>query len=141
MLMDYKNKWIYNNQDLLIIPDTAIGFVYLITDTINEKYYIGKKLFHSSKTIQKNKKKKRIKVESDWKSYYGSNQILQNVVKENDVYSFTREILHICYSKSECSYLEAKEQFARDVILSPNYYNDWVSCKITRRHMQKFQLR
>lgn len=139
--MDYKNKWIYNNQDLLIIPDTAIGFVYLITDTINDKYYIGKKLFHSSKTIQKNKKKKRIKVESDWKSYYGSNQILQNVVKENDVYSFTREILHICYSKSECSYLEAKEQFARDVILSPNYYNDWVSCKITRRHMQKFQLR
>lgn len=137
--MDYKNKWTYNDEDLLFIPDKAIGFVYLITDKTNNKYYIGKKLFHSSKTIQKNKKKKKIKVESDWKSYYGSNQTLQELVKENDVYSFTREILHICYSKSECSYLEAKEQFLRDVILSPNYYNDWVSCKITRRHMTKYQ--
>ena len=137
--MDYNNKWIYKDEDLLFIPDKAIGFVYLITDFINGKYYVGKKLFYSSKTIQRNKKKKKIKVESDWKTYYGSNQTLQDLVKENDVYSFRREILHICYSKSECSYLETKEHFLRDVILSPDYYNDWVSCKITRRHMTKYQ--
>ena len=139
MLMEYKNKWIYNNQDFLNIPDKAIGFVYLITDTINKKYYIGKKLFWTSKIVQKNKKKRKVKVESDWKCYYGSNQTLKDLVEQNDIHCFTREILYICYSKSECSYLEAKEQFVRDVILSPEYYNDWISCKITRKHMQKFQ--
>ena len=53
--MDYNNKWIYKDEDLLFIPDKAIGFVYLITDFINGKYYVGKKLFYSSKTIQRNK--------------------------------------------------------------------------------------
>ena len=134
--MEYKNKWIYNNGDFLGVPDKAIGFVYLITDTINKKYYIGKKLFWSSKIVQKNKKKRKVKIESDWKSYYGSNQTLKDLVEQNNVYCFTREILYICYSKSECSYLEAKEQFLRDVILSPNYYNDWIMIKTHRKHIK-----
>lgn len=138
--MVYENKWIYNNIPLETVPDGAVGFVYLITNTISGKLYVGKKLFHSSKTIQKNKKKKRIKVESDWASYYGSNQTLKDLVSLHEKTFFTREILHICYSKSQCSYLEIKEQLLRDAILSPEYYNDWVSCKITRKHMQKFQI-
>lgn len=138
--MEYDNKWIYNNIPIETVPDGAVGFVYLITNTISGKMYVGKKIFFSSKTIQKNKKKKRIKVESDWKSYYGSNQTLKDLVSLHEKKFFTREILHICYSKSQCSYLEIKEQLSRDAILSPDYYNDWVSCKITRKHMQKFQI-
>lgn len=138
--MEYDNKWIYNNIPIETVPDGAVGFVYLITNTISGKMYVGKKIFFSSKTIQKNKKKKRIKVESDWKSYYGSNQTLKDLVLLQEKKFFTREILHICYSKSQCSYLEIKEQLLRDAILSPDYYNDWVSCKITRKHMQKFQI-
>lgn len=138
--MEYDNKWIYNNIPIEKVPDGAVGFVYLITNTISGKMYVGKKIFFSSKTIQKNKKKKRIKVESDWKSYYGSNQTLKDLVSLHEKKFFTREILHICYSKSQCSYLEIKEQLSRDAILSPDYYNDWVSCKITRKHMQKFQI-
>lgn len=138
--MEYDNKWIYNNIPIETVPDGAVGFVYLITNTISGKMYVGKKIFFSSKTIQKNKKKKRIKVESDWKWYYGSNQTLKDLVSLHEKKFFTREILHICYSKSQCSYLEIKEQLSRDAILSPDYYNDWVSCKITRKHMQKFQI-
>lgn len=138
--MEYTNKWIYKDSNLEQIPDGAIGFVYLITNLISGKMYVGKKIFHSSKIVQKNKKKKRIKVESDWKTYYGSNQTLKRLVDINGENFFRREILHICYSKSQCSYLEIKEQLIRDAILSPDYYNDWVNCKITRKHMQKFQL-
>lgn len=137
--MDYSNKWIYNGAPLEEIPTGAIGFVYLITNTISGKMYVGKKIFFSSKTTQKNKKKKRIKIESDWKNYYGSNQTLKDLVSINEEKYFIREILHICYSKSQCSYLEIKEQLIRDAILSPDYYNDWICCKITRKHMQKFQ--
>lgn len=134
------SQWIWSDEELINIPDKAIGFVYIITNTLSGKKYIGKKLFHSSKTIQKNKKKKKIKVESDWKSYFGSNETLKNLVSQLGEEYFTREILYICYSKSECSYLELKEQILRDVILSNDYYNDWISARITRKHMQKFKL-
>ena len=54
-------------------PKVNIGFVYLITNLVNGKKYIGKKLFFSSKSKQVNGKKKKTKVESDWRKYYGSN--------------------------------------------------------------------
>jgi hypothetical protein len=132
--------WFLNNEPLDVIPDTAIGFVYCITNKTSNKKYIGKKLFHASKFIQRNKKRKRIKVESNWKEYYGSNETLKTLVEEFGAEEFHREILHICYSKSQASYLEAKEQFHRDVILSDEYYNDWISVKVTRKHLLKFQL-
>lgn len=131
--------WFYNNVELIDIPDNAIGFVYIITNKLNDKKYIGKKLFHSSKFVQRNKKRKRVKIESDWRKYYGSNETLKTLVQEHGTESFTREILHICYSKSQASYLEAKEQFARDVILSDEYYNDWISVKVTRKHLLKYR--
>lgn len=132
--------WFLNNEPFDEIPEKAIGFVYCITNKTSNKKYIGKKLFHSSKFIQRNKKKKRIKVESNWKEYYGSNETLKTLVEIDGPDNFHREILHICYSKSQASYLEAKEQFSRDVILSEEYYNDWISVKVTRKHLQKFQL-
>lgn len=136
----YENPWIYSENLVDQIPDKAIGFVYLITHLSTGQKYIGKKLFHRLKTIQKNKKKRKIRVESDWKVYYGSNECLKLLVLESDPYEFSREILHICYSKSQCSYLEIKEQLLRDVILSDDYFNDWICCKITRIHMKRFRL-
>ena len=130
--------WIYNSEPLTTIPANAIGFVYEIYNPITNKFYIGKKLFYSSKTIQKNNKKKKIKIESNWKSYNGSNQSLLNDIQNLNP-SLQKIILYLCYSKSQCSYLEAYEQFNRNVILSPQYYNDWISVKVTRKHMMKFQ--
>lgn len=132
-------NWIYNDSPLTEIPQNAVGFVYLIHNLQNNKKYIGKKLFHSTKTIQKNNKKKKLKIESNWKSYNGSNQTLLNDI-QNSSPTLNKIILYLCYSKSQCSYLEAQEQFKCNAILSPQYYNDWISVKITRKHMMKFQL-
>jgi hypothetical protein len=45
--------------------------------------------------------------------------------------------LHLCMSKGEMSYLEAKEQFDRDVLLSSEYYNGIINCKIHRNHVKR----
>ena len=113
--------------------DNYVGFVYIITNMTNGKKYIGKKLFTKSKTYQKNKKKKRKRVLSDWETYTGSNQLLNEDVKKGNI--IKKEILHLCKTRGECSYYEAKEQFARDVLYKDDYYNTWIQCKIRRGHL------
>jgi len=129
------NTWYYQNNPLTEPPESAIGFVYIIHNQTLNKYYIGKKLFWSTKTIQKKLKKKKIKIQSNWKSYTGSNQSL-NLDIQNQ-HQIKKNIIHICYSKSQCSYLEAQEQFIHNAIINNNYYNDWISVKITRNHLKK----
>ena len=43
---------------------------------------------------------------------------------------FHREMLHLCKGKGELAYMEAKEQFDRDVLLTEDYYNGIIACKI-----------
>jgi hypothetical protein len=112
-----------------------IGFVYKITNTKTNKKYIGKKSFFFTKTKVVKGKKKRHKVPSDWQTYFGSNTELKNDVTlhGNDV--FEREILHLCKTKGQCSYLEAKEQFKLCVLESDEYYNDWIMVKVRKSHI------
>jgi hypothetical protein len=131
--------WLYNNEPLTAPPEKAIGFVYLITNTQNNKKYIGKKVFHFSKTIQKNLKKKKVKVESDWRTYTGSNDDLNTDIKTNNP-ELKKEILEICHSKSQLSYLEAYYQFINNVLIDSTYYNNWISVKVTRRHLTKYKI-
>jgi hypothetical protein len=112
------------------------GFVYVITNLSNNKKYIGKKFFYSSKTKQVKGKKKKIKVFSDWESYYGSNSELQNDVEKLGKEMFTREIIHLCKSKGTCGYLEAKEQFIRNVLESDDYYNSWIMVRVRKSHLK-----
>lgn len=129
--------WYFENQELVDIPEGAIGFVYCITNNLSRRSYIGKKLFHSAKTKQVKKKKKRYKVESDWRTYYGSNKELQADVEKHGAEHFTRTILRICYTKGECSYFEAKEQFSRGVLEQPDaYYNEWIMARVHRKHLK-----
>ena len=114
------------------------GFVYEITNIESGKKYIGKKVFWSKKTKQVKGKKKKILVESDWKSYYGSNDTL-NEERSNGT-KFKREILRLCMTKSECTYFEAKLQFEHDVLLSDDYYNGWIMARCRRAHLKKVQL-
>jgi uncharacterized ubiquitin-like protein YukD len=131
--------WLYNNIPFQTPPEKTIGFVYLITNTQNNKKYIGKKVFHFTKSIQKNLKKKKIKVESDWKTYNGSNEDLLLDIKMNNP-TLIKEIIQICYSKSELSYIEAYHQFINNVLIDSTYYNNWISVKVTRRHLTKYKL-
>lgn len=127
--------WLYNETEFTedMIGDN-VGFVYLITNLTNNKMYVGKKLFTKSKTYQKNKKKKRTRVASDWITYTGSNEQLNEDIKNGHV--ITKQILHLCKSKGWCSYLESKEILNRDCLILENYYNYWISCKIRRTHLK-----
>ena len=111
-----------------------VGFVYLITNKLNGKKYIGKKLFKFSRTkkIKNSARRRHTKISSDWESYYGSNKYLLEDVETHGPENFTREILHLCKTKSECNYYELKEQMAVDAILRDDYYNLWVAAKIHR---------
>ena len=117
------------------------GFVYLITNLTNNKKYIGKKFFYSTKTKQVKGKKKKIKVPSDWQTYYGSSDILKQDVLSLGHENFSREILHLCRSKGECGYLEAKEQFIRGVMETEEYYNTWIMVRVRKSHIKDYNVR
>ncbi len=134
---EYENPWLYWGVPLTpeIIGDNY-GFIYLITDTETDKKYVGKKLFWSKKTKVVKKKKKRSLVESNWKTYYGSNLELIADVDKKERTSFKREVLHLCASKGECNYWEAYEQFTRGVLLSDEYYNGHIWVRVHRSHLK-----
>jgi hypothetical protein len=136
--------WLYNNQPVETLPEDCVGFVYLITNITNERKYIGKKLAKFSKTTQrtvklkngsKKKKKIRTKVDSDWRDYYGSSPELTKDVESQGKDNFKREILYYCNSKSECSYIEAREQFSRRVLESKDYYNGHIQVRVHGSHI------
>ena len=137
--------WLYRGEKINELPEDCVGFVYLITNTVTGKQYIGKKLSKFSKTTYKivklkngTKKKKRIKskIDSDWQTYYGSNEHLNKDVAQLGTDKFTREILYFCSSKAECSYIEAREQFTRKVLESDNYYNGQISVRVHGSHIK-----
>jgi hypothetical protein len=137
--------WTYLNEEVKEISDDVVGFVYLITNTLTGRKYIGKKLAKFSKTSykvvklkngKKKKKKIRSKVDSDWKDYYGSSVELTADIVKLGKDNFKREILHYCNSKALCSYIEAREQFERKVLESDDYYNGQISCRIHGSHIK-----
>lgn len=128
--------WLYRDQPYTEIGE-YYGFVYLITNNLNGRMYIGKKFFWASKRKQVNKKRKTYKVESDWKDYWSSSDELKADVEKYGKQHFKREILHLCINKGSCNYLEAKEQFTRGVLENPSvWYNSWISVKVSRTHVK-----
>ena len=128
-----KVNWTYQGNTLETLPEDCVGFVYLITNTTTGRMYVGKKLarFKRSRPPLKGKKnKRRHTVESDWQDYYGSSDLLTEDVNKLGKEKFTREILHLCKSKGECNYIEAKEQFARGVLESDDYYNGHIRVRV-----------
>ena len=142
-------SWYYQDKLVEELPEECIGFVYLITNNISGRKYIGKKLAKFSKTTTKtvtlkngNKKKKKIrsKVDSDWRDYYGSSPNLQKDIDSLGTKNFTREILYICISKAELSYLEAREQFNRKVLETDDYYNGIINLRVGESKLLKESL-
>lgn len=114
-----------------------VAFVYIITNKISGKKYIGKKLFKFKKVSTSKGKKKRSLIDSDWKDYWSSSEELKSDVKSLGEENFTREILHLCVNKGTASYLEAKEQFMNLVLEKPNeWYNGIISCRVHRNHVK-----
>lgn len=132
--------WLYENKPFEETPEEYQGFVYQITELDTGKKYIGKKFFWRPKTLPITKTRKRrvkTRVESDWRTYFGSSAEVQSLVESKGQSNYKREILRLCQTKGECSYYEAKLQFEYDVLLSDEYYNAFIGCKIHAKHIKK----
>jgi hypothetical protein len=129
-------SWTYKNEPVTdeIIGD-AYGFVYIITNETNGRRYVGRKYFTKAgyKTVKG--KRKKIRVSSGWEDYYGSNKTLLEDVKNLGAENFTRTILMLCKSRSECAYYETHFIFQFEALLSDRWYNEWVTCRISKKHV------
>ena len=135
-------NWKYNGKDFTEdLVGNNYGFVYQITNLTNGRKYIGKKFFYSAKTKQVKGKKKMYKASSNWQTYYGSSDNLTKDVLQLGHENFKREILHLCLTKGECGYLEAKEQFRNNVLETDNYYNSWIMVRVRKDHIKGYNAR
>ena len=127
--MSYENPWLYNDKvfESEDIND-YFGFCYLLTDLEIGKQYIGRKYFYS---IRKKKGvRKKVRSESDWKSYYSSSKKVKQMVLESGPNRFKREILSLYLKKGQVNYNETKLLFQHNVLEARDengeklYYND-----------------
>jgi len=119
-------------------PEDYLGFVYKITNTTNSKFYIGKKFFWYNKKKKLTKKQlaeqtgpgrkpttEIVKVESDWKTYWGSSKELLKDIKELGEDKFECIILKLCKNKKQLTYYEMHYQCVYGCLTSPSLtYND-----------------
>ena len=136
--------WTYQGNTIDSLPEDCEGFVYLITNTTNGKMYVGKKLAKFKKTrppLKGRINKRRSKVESDWREYWGSSDHLLEDVEKLGEHNFTRQILYICNSRGAMSYLEAREQFERRVLESDEYYNGIINVRVGGSRILKEELK
>ena len=136
--MSYENPWRYD--DKVFDSDSILdnfGFVYCITNISTKRKYIGRKYFWSFRTPKG--KKRKVKQESDWKSYYGSCPELKEDIKKYGKETFSREILSLHETRGLCNYEETKQLFFHNVLSEaldngmPAYYNS----NILGRYMRK----
>jgi hypothetical protein len=127
--------WLYEDKEFTEVED-YYGFIYLIENLVNGRKYIGRKYLTKAgyKTVKG--KRKKLRVESDWRDYYGSSTSLKEDIDLYGKDSFRRTILRLCKGRGECNYFETKYIFDTDAILDPKYYNSWVSCKIQTSHVK-----
>ena len=137
--------WIHKHNIIETLPEDCAGFVYEITNMLNGRKYIGKKIATFTRTTQKTvtlkngtKKKRKVKTvkPSDWADYWGSCQELLDDIQKHGIQNFRREILHFCPTRAMCSYLEAKEQFISGAIESDRYYNGHIQVRVHKNHIR-----
>ena len=95
------------------------GFVYLIE--VDGLKYIGKKNF-----LAKRGKKY---VESDWKTYKSSSDLIKDKLKTHEG---EFKILEFAHTKRELTYLEVKYQMKNDVVESDEWANKNIGFKYYR---------
>ena len=131
--------WYYQNETIETLPEDCVGFVYEITCLENQRKYIGKKLakfkttrykMHTQKNGKKVRKRIRGAIASDWQDYYGSSDALHEDIDKLGKEKFRRDILFFCKNKAQLNYVEAREQFARKVLESEQYYNGHIRVRV-----------
>jgi hypothetical protein len=140
----YKEKTINSIDDF---PKDTFGFIYITTHLPTGKKYLGKKsLFHTNNvklgkkelaalpvTRGRTKLTKQVIKESDWKSYYGSEEFIKQKIKEKKQDEFSREIIHFVFDKKLLTYFECKYQFSLGVLESEEWMNSSILGKFYKK--------
>ena len=131
-------NWLHNGKEVTedMVPDGAIGFVYVITHIPTNRFYIGKKSLTAVRRLKplKGKVRKRVvRKASDWEKYYSSNEWIKEQIKAGKEEEFKREIIEFCYSKKTLSYLEVYYQYKHNVLTDENSINENILGKFFRR--------
>ena len=122
------------------LPVDTLGFIYVITNTITNRRYIGKKLLVNKKKRKPLKGRinsRRYTTESDWKTYTGSSPILNEDVIKFGKDKFIFEILSFQPSKLLLAYWETKTLVDRNAIFSNDYYNEVLNCRLRNNKSNK----
>lgn len=138
-------RWINSSGQELDLANQE-GFVYLITNELTGKKYIGRKYFWKRlrKKIPGKVRRKRVKAESDWESYWGSCAPLHSDYFSLGIGNFKREILSIHTCRSDVCYEEVATQFKYDVLKAKDtdgeylYYNTNIGSKYFRRSDESY---
>ena len=135
-------NWIYKTipmEDITQFPENTFGFVYMTTHKPTGKSYIGKKvLFHNQKKklgkkelaalagiVGRRPSYKLVVKESDWKTYYGSQTDIKQLLLEGKKDEFERIILKVVETKKQLTYFEIKYQMLYQVLEKPDeFFND-----------------
>ncbi len=139
-MADFIEPWLYGDEPFTDdkIENNHCGFIYIITNISNNRKYIGKKIFTNTTRVKvKNKTRRKIKKkQSNWETYYGSSPALNADIEIFGKSNFKREIIKLCISKSELTYFEAKEQFLRGCLESPEWYNEHIMCRVRKANLK-----
>lgn len=85
------------------------GFVYVTTNLVNGKMYVGQKKI-------KNKS-------GNWKEYLGSGTLFKKAIEKHGIENFKRTIIDIAFNKKELDKLERFYTYKFNVVESPMWYN------------------
>ena len=154
-------NWFYREKEIDTLeemPEGIYGFIYEVVHKPTGKRYLGKKVLYFERNVRLGKKeltalseerkvkglrgrtpaKKKIVQESDWKTYYGSQKEIVELVKSSKQSDFSREILKFVDSKKQLTYYEAKYLFIKEVLEHDNnYLNDNILGKYYRKDFGK----
>tara|TARA_X000001382_G_scaffold89990_1_gene64542 strand:+ start:317 stop:775 length:459 start_codon:yes stop_codon:yes gene_type:complete len=149
--------WLYKNEVINSIdemPNGTYGFIYQVIHLPSNRKYIGKKVLYFERNVRLGKKelvalkeerkakgiggrppaKKKVVKESDWKTYYGSQTEIKELVKDGKESDFKREILKFVDNKKHLTYFECKYLFIYEVLENNNeYINDNILAKFYSR--------
>lgn len=135
---DYENPWYYKGK---VFNSTSIndahGFIYMIEELSTGKIYIGQKQLWTKKIRMINKKRKKVKAESDWKNYYSSSNYINDKVALNGISDFKRYILVLCCSPGSLNYTELKFQVDLRVLEQQDkFLNGYIGGRISHTHFK-----
>jgi len=112
--------WVWRGQPLTETPKGYVGFVYVIHDSYNDRYYIGMKAFS---WLVAGKGSRRRRVDSDWRTYTGSSVELNEAIRRHGVHWFDRWVLSMHRTKGSLRMEEVRQILVRDAINDPRFYN------------------